>query len=118
MGEIAAYISGHWVQWLFAAVMAGVAWAQSQTVKKLNQERKEREALNKGVQALLRDSIVETYNKYHDKGYMPIYARESVKKVYEAYEGLGGNDVAHNLYQKMLSWDTDPDGKEVNNEDE
>lgn len=118
MGEITAYISGHWVQWLFAAVMASVAWAQSQTVKKLNQERKEREALNMGVQALLRDSIVATYNKYHDKGYMPIYARESLTRAYEAYTGLGGNDVAHSLYDKMLGWPTDPEGKEATNEDE
>ena len=65
-----------------------------------------------GLQAILREYIVTNYNKYHDKGYMPIYARESIKKIYEAYEGLGGNDVAHNLYQKMLSWDTDPEEKE------
>ena len=66
-----------------------------------------------GLQAILRENIVANYNKYKNKGYMPIYARESVKKIYEAYEGLGGNDVAHNLYEKMLSWDTDPDGKET-----
>ena len=75
------------------------------------------EALRIGVLALLRDSIIVTYNKYHDKGYTPIWARESVKKVYEAYEGLGGNDVAHDLYKKMLSWDTDPDGKEIRDDE-
>lgn len=65
------------------------------------------EALRLGVQALLRDSIISTYNKYHDKGYMPIWARENLTRAYEAYSGLGGNDVAHSLYEKMLGWPTE-----------
>lgn len=68
-------------------------------------------ALKVGVQALLRNDIITTYNKYQDKGYMPIYARESAKKIYEAYTGLGGNDVAHDLYEKMRHWETDPDAE-------
>ena len=76
------------------------------------------EAMSLGLQAILRDYIISNYNKYRDKGYMPIYARESVKKIYEAYEGLGGNDVAHNLYEKMLSWDTEPGGEPERKEKE
>lgn len=70
---------------------------------------KENEAVKLGIQAILRDSIVSNYNKYKDKGYIPIYARDSVKKIYEAYTDLGGNDVAHDLYEKMRRWDTDPE---------
>lgn len=81
------------------------------TAIKMSQDQND--AMRLGLQAILRENIVANYNKYKNKGYMPIYARESVKKIYEAYEGLGGNDVAHNLYEKMLSWDTDPDGKET-----
>lgn len=69
----------------------------------------ENEAVKLGIQAILRESIVSNYNKYKDRGYIPIYARESVKKIYEAYTDLGGNDVAHDLYDKMRQWDTDPD---------
>ena len=70
---------------------------------------RENEVVKLGIQAILRDSIVSNYNKYKDRGYMPIYARESVKKIYEAYTDLGGNDVAHDLYEMMRHWDTDPD---------
>lgn len=70
---------------------------------------RENEVVKLGIQAILRDSIVSNYNKYKDRGYMPIYARESVKKIYEAYRDLGGNDVAHDLYEMMRHWDTDPD---------
>ena len=54
------------------------------------------------LQALLREAIVSSYNKYSDKGFMPIYAKESLKKAYKAYAALGGNDVASELYNKML----------------
>ena len=49
---------------------------------------------------------------------MPIYDRESVKKIYEAYTDLGGNDVAHDLYKKMRCWDTDPEEREEVKENE
>ena len=62
-----------------------------------------------GVQALLRESIVVAYNKYMDRGYCPIYAKESAKRAYKAYEKLGGNDVAHELYQKILKMPEEPD---------
>lgn len=70
---------------------------------------RENAVIKLGIQAILRDSIVSNYNKYNDRGYIPIYARESVKKIYEAYTDLGGNDVAHDLYDKMRRWDTDPE---------
>ena len=73
---------------------------------------RENETVKLGIQAILRDTIVSNYNKYKDRGYIPIYARESVKKIYEAYTDLGGNDVAHDLYEKMRHWDTDPDERE------
>lgn len=69
-------------------------------------EEKEK-ALADGVQALLRESVVSNYNLYSDKGYCPIYAKESVKKVYKSYEALGGNDVAHDLYDKILKMPTE-----------
>ena len=70
---------------------------------------RENEAVKLGIQAILRENIVSNYNKYKDRGYMPIYARESAKKVYEAYTDLGGNDVAHDLYEMMRHWNTDPE---------
>ena len=79
------------------------------TIKSYHEENA---AVRMGMQAVLRDTIVSNYNKYKDKGYMPIYARESMKKVYEAYTDLGGNDVAHDLYEKMRKWDTDPEEEE------
>ena len=66
-------------------------------------EQEKNKAIADGVQSLLRESIVENFNKYTDRGYCPIYAKESIKKVYNSYHKLGGNDVATELYNKLLA---------------
>lgn len=102
MSDIIAFISANWVEWLFAAATAVLAWCYRNISARLDMERQKNEAISIGVQSLLRESIVSNYNKYAEKGYCPIYAKESVKKVYQAYHNLGGNDVATELYQKIL----------------
>lgn len=69
----------------------------------IKKEEKQSQAIADGVQCLLRDSIIRSFNKWKDKGYCPIYAKESLKRIYDAYNGLGGNDVAKELYTKLLA---------------
>ena len=80
--------------------------ADLNTIKGYHEENA---AVRMGLQAVLRSMIVSEYYRYENKRYMPISARESLRKVYEAYTGLGGNDVAHDLYEKMRRWDIDPE---------
>lgn len=111
MEEIIAFISNSWVEWLFALATAALAWCYRGISARLKAEQRKSDAMAEGMQALLRESIVGGYNKYSDKGYCPIYAKESMKKVYEAYHDLGGNDIATELYNKMLRM---PEQKEDN----
>lgn len=69
----------------------------------IEEERVKRKALSDGVEALLRQKIIDSYNKHADKGYCPIYAKEGIKRLYLAYHNLGGNDVATELYHKLLA---------------
>lgn len=94
---ILEYMQAHWVEWLFAVItgLAGLGYRNVSARLKIEQERNT--AIAEGVQSLLRESIVENYNKYTDRGYCPIYAKESIKKVYTAYHKLNGNDVATEL---------------------
>lgn len=107
--EILTYISAHCVQWLFAAAVAVLGWGYRIVSARLKAEQERNTAIAEGVQALLRDSIVSSYNKYSERGACPIYAKESVKKAYAAYHQLGGNDVATELYQKILKMKEDSD---------
>lgn len=101
--DIISFISAHWLEWLFTFVLAVLSWLFRSLQVQLQAERKRNEAIAEGVQSLLRESIVNGYNRYMDKGFCPIYAKESMKRVYKAYhDGLGGNDVASELYRKLL----------------
>jgi hypothetical protein len=69
-------------------------------------------ALCAGVQCLLRAEIIRMHDKYTERKYCPIYAKESLRRAYQAYHGLHGNDVATALYDETMALPTDPpDGK-------
>ena len=66
------------------------------------QKKKQNDALKAGLQALLRDRIIQAYNHYvQDEGWIPIYAKESIDACYKSYEALGDNGVIDNLMQQI-----------------
>ncbi len=66
------------------------------------QKKKENDALKAGLQALLRDRIIQAYNHYvQDKGWIPIYAKESIDACYRSYEALGENGVINDLMKQL-----------------
>ncbi|MBE6546781.1 MAG: hypothetical protein E7668_05010 [Ruminococcaceae bacterium] len=77
--------------------------------KSKSKERKDRDrAVEDGLEALLRAEIIRQYEKYSERGFCPIYAKEALKREYGSYHALGGNDVATELYHKILELPTDP----------
>lgn len=103
METLFTFVSANWIKWLFTAAVAVLGWCYRSISARLKIEQNKNEAIAAGVQALLRESIVNAYNKYSEKGACPIYAKESIKRVYSAYHGLDGNDVATELYRKLLA---------------
>lgn len=63
---------------------------------------KREKALQEGMQSLLRDKLIEFHDKYTERGYCPIYVKESVQKSYESYHELGGNGVITTLYNELM----------------
>ncbi|WP_419032412.1 hypothetical protein, partial [Dysgonomonas gadei] len=102
MNEIILYIGSHWVDWLFIAISTFLGCGYRQILKRQKEESEKTEALHDGMQALLRDRIIQAYNHYQDKGFCPIYGKENVKRMYDAYHTLGGNDVATELKDKLM----------------
>lgn len=65
-------------------------------------KKRENDALRAGVQALLRDRIIQAYNHYVcEKGWIPIYAKESIDACYKSYEELGDNGVIDSLMEQL-----------------
>lgn len=74
----------------------------------IKSQRKRNDAVEEGVQCLLRAEIIRNHDKYMDKRYCPIYAKEALKRAYHAYHELHGNDVATSLYNETMALPTDP----------
>ena len=105
MNEIAEKILSVLVSAVASGVVSGVAvW--------FKMRRKKDDAVADGVQCLLREKIIEKHAKYvEEKHYCPIYAKESIRKAYNAYHALGGNDVATALYKELMTLHTEPPEK-------
>lgn len=72
------------------------------TVSEQQNNQKERQnAVELGVQALLRANIISIYNKYMYKGEIPIYERENIEHLYTEYKALNGNGVIESLVEKL-----------------
>lgn len=54
-----------------------------------------------GVQALLRDRLLQAFRHYIQQGYAEYSDRENVKNMYDNYEALGPNSVMEDLYEKF-----------------
>ncbi len=69
---------------------------------------KREKALADGVQVLLRNQLIEYHDKYTEKKFCPIYAKESARRAYEAYHELGGNGVITKLYDDIMALPEEP----------
>ena len=112
MEAIIQYISLHWVEWLFIVISTILSLGYHKIIKRQTEESIKNKAVQEGVQALLRDRIIYSYNHYHEVGNCPIYAKENIKRMYDAYHRLGGNDVATSLKDKLLDMPEEPEESE------
>lgn len=65
------------------------------------------EAVCLGVQALLRDRLIHEYNKYTDRGYAPIYAKENFENMWKQYHNLGVNGVMDEIHETFMKLPTE-----------
>lgn len=97
----------NWVELLFALATALMTWGYRTLASKLKAEEKKNDCIAIGVQCLLRQTILDTYYRYSTEGYCPVTVKQSLSMMYEAYSGLGGNDVATALYHDLLELPTE-----------
>ncbi len=71
-------------------------------LSRLHRQETQQKALEMGVQALLRDRMLHSYNKYTELGYAPVYAKENFENMYNQYHELGGNGVMTKLHVEFM----------------
>lgn len=102
------------IKWLIPFLCGGAFSLLGVIVSRVKLGRKKQDALALGLQCLLRAEIIHQYEKWHDRGYCPIYAKEALKRAYDSYHTLGGNDVATGLYKDTMELPEQPPHEENN----
>lgn len=90
---------------LFGSGILITAWRYLYSRIKANDQNTA--AVQLGVQALLRDRLIAEYNKYSEKGYAPIYARENFENMWTQYHNLGKNGVMDEIHEKFKDLPTE-----------
>lgn len=91
------FILKYWIEMAFTAVIGGLGWM----LKKLLSWKHEQDTIKKGLQALLRNEIIQQYNIYQEKEWIPVYALENTLSMYQEYHGLGGNGTVTKLVEEL-----------------
>lgn len=96
-------------QWLcLLGVPALIAGGFKYLYSSLKKNTADTEAVKIGIQALLRSQMIADYNKWTDRGYAPIYARDNFENCWKQYHALGVNGVMNDLHEKFLELPTEP----------
>lgn len=73
----------------------------------IKKNREDYKALRLGMQAMLRSQMISDYNKWEERGYAPIYARDNFENCWEQYHSLGANGVMDDIHRRFLELPTD-----------
>lgn len=96
------WITQYWVEWLFGIVAALAAASYRRVSKHMHHARKQDKALDDGMRALLRDRIIGACDHCFERGIAPVYARENITSMYDAYHSLGGDGVVTDMVKQVM----------------
>ena len=102
------FIIQYWLQIVFGLILTALTAGYKHLKQQIDERVEQHKAIRKAVLALLRQYIYDSYNKWSERGYCPIYAMEVCTRVYEQYHALGGNDVGTELYERLKELPTQP----------
>ena len=91
-------------QWLCLLGVPGIlATILGVAIKRLQQLKVDNDSVKLGIQALLRAQMIADWNKYSEKGYAPIYAKDSFEACWKQYHNLGANGVMDGIHDKFMA---------------
>ena len=96
----------YWIELLFTIITACITWMARIIGKKLKEEETKQKVLIEGMQAMLRSQMIVDYNKYKEKGYAPIYAKDSFENCWKRYHTLGVNGVMDGIHNEFMELPT------------
>ena len=71
-------------------------------IGKLQKAKNESSAMKTALGALLRNDMFEIYKKYRDGEEVPADVQEEMHSLYEAYHGLGFNNIGTKIHDEIM----------------
>ena len=85
-----------------ASLGAGIGFLSS----KVKKNKAKEQAIEEGVQALLRNELVREYREYKAKGELSILDKENIESMFRQYKNLGGNGTVEQLITELMQLPT------------
>lgn len=92
-----------WATILTAFISTTVGVIITSVVGNFRNNKTKNAAIQNGLQSLLRAEIIRQHEKYTERGFCPIYAKDALRREYESYHLLGGNGVITDLYNDLIA---------------
>ena len=97
---------------LFALVVAKMLKKRDKKQAEIIEQNQVMEAQNKaimlGVQAFLRDRLLQGYRHYISKGWADYDDRENLENIYKQYHALGANGIMDDMRTQFRNLPTQP----------
>ena len=91
----------YWVQWLCGLAAAGLTAGFRLLYRRQKRADQRQKVVEQGIQALLRDRIVQAYYHYSERGWITLHGLENVEVLYQEYHALGGNGAVTKLVDDL-----------------
>ena len=85
--------------------LVGSLWVY--LIAKIKTLKLEMAALKAGTQAVLRNNLIELYDRYYHEGHAPTYIKDNFENLYNQYHALGANGVMDVYYTNFVNLPTE-----------
>lgn len=98
---MAEFILKYWVEVLLTGVSSFVAFAYKKIKEKFIEQDRKRVAMEKGLQALLRNELIQRFREYKLAGEMTLLDKENMEHMFTEYFNLGGNGMMKEVHAEF-----------------
>ena len=99
MGE---FVLKYWIEFIFTGLVGLIGFCYKKIRTKQEEQEKKNKAIERGVQALLRNELIRRFREYKEKGEMSMLDKENMEHMFEEYFNLGGNGLMKEVHTEFL----------------
>jgi hypothetical protein len=91
----------NWLALFSIPTLIASLWAH--LIRRIKHSDEQTRALQKGVQALLRERLIHSYRKFFKLGFVDYNDRLNVENMYQQYHSLGENGVMDDMHLRFMN---------------